>query len=292
MSALPPWRAVFQKSWLIVIGSFVYAVGIDCFEVPNGLAAGGLTGLATITSALAAEVGLHLPVGIQTIVMNALLLGYVYFTTKDKSYVAQSVAGMLVSGFFTDLLAPLLPVLAEGELLLSAIWGGVLVGVGVGIVFLSGGNTGGTDISAQLIARKTGMPLGTLIVIVDGAIVLASAPVFSIRNALYAGVAMYIGGRLVDVVVDGPNMARVAYIISDLHGKIANEILYSMGRGCTELQARGVWSGNDRPVLMCVLGRTETMRLKEIVAAIDPEAIVFVSEVHEAFGEGFGSLRE
>ena len=246
------WRRYLKEAFLIVAGSFVFALGVDCFEVPNGLAAGGLTGLATILAAIAASVGITLPVGLQ--------------------------------------LAPVVPVLAQGELLISAIWGGVLVGAGVGIVFLSGGNTGGTDIVAQLLNKPTGLPLGTLSMLVDGAIVLASIPVFSVRNALYAGIAMYIGGVVIDMVVDGPRTARVAYIISHRHDEIANKILYEMGRGCTELQARGVWSGNSRPVLMCVLGRTETARLKGIVAELDPDAIVIVSEVHEAFGEGFGEI--
>lgn len=284
------WRRYLKEAFLIVAGSFVFALGVDCFEVPNGLAAGGLTGLATILAAIAASVGITLPVGIQTIVMNVLLLSYVVLTTRDWSYVARSIAGIIISGLFMDALAPVVPVLAQGELLISAIWGGVLVGAGVGIVFLSGGNTGGTDIVAQLLNKPTGLPLGTLSMLVDGAIVLASIPVFSVRNALYAGIAMYIGGVVIDMVVDGPRTARVAYIISNRHDEIANKILYEMGRGCTELQARGVWSGNSRPVLMCVLGRTETARLKGIVAELDPDAIVIVSEVHEAFGEGFGEI--
>lgn len=284
------WRRIAKEGFLIALGSFVYALGLDCFEVPNGLAAGGITGLATISSALASRAGLTLPVGIQTIAVNVLLLGYVVLRTRDGRYVARSIAGIIVSGVFTDLLAPIVPVPAQGDLLISAVWGGVLVGVGIGLVFLSGGNTGGTDIIAQLLARPTGLPLGTLSILIDGAIVLASIPVFSLGNALYAGIALYISGIVIDMVVDGPRTARVAYIVSDMHAEIANEILYKMGRGCTELQARGVWSGKERPMLMCVLGRAEATRLKAIVAEVDPDAIMIVSDVHEAFGEGFGRI--
>lgn len=124
----------------------------------------------------------------------------------------------------------------------------------------------------------------------DGAIIALSAPVFSIENALYAAIAMYICGKVIDAVVDGPRAERAAYIISERHAEIANAIMYDLNRGCTELQARGVWSGNDRPVLFCVLGRSQTPRLKQIVSEADPEAIVIISEVHEAFGEGFGSI--
>lgn len=187
-------RSLARRVFLILAGSFVFALGVDMFEIPNGLAAGGLTGLATITSAAAAQVGITLPVGIQTIAMNAVLLLYVYVSTRDVSYVAQSVLGILASGFLTDALAPVVPLPTQGQLLISAIWGGVIVGVGLGIVFLSGGNTGGTDIVCQLVARRTGISLGALTMIVDGAIMLVSIPVFSLTNALYAGVALFVAG--------------------------------------------------------------------------------------------------
>lgn len=121
-------------------------------------------------------------------------------------------------------------------------------------------------------------------------IIAFSATVFSVEQALYAAVAMFISGKVIDAVVDGPRSERAAYIISVEHERIANEILYTLNRGCTELQARGVWSGNARPVLFCVLGRSESVRLKQIVAACDPEAIVVISEVHEVFGEGFKQI--
>ncbi|OFK24965.1 YitT family protein [Olsenella sp. HMSC062G07] len=283
-------RELARKLFLILAGSFIYALGVDMFEIPNGLAAGGLTGLATTTSAVAAQMGVNLPVGIQTIGMNALLLIYVYVSTKDVSYIMQSIVGILASGFFTDALAPLVPVPAQGQLLICAIWGGVISGAGIGLVFMSGGNTGGTDLICQLIARRTGSSMGVLVMLVDGSVLLLSVPVFSLTNALYAGVAMYVAARVLDMVLEGPLTARVCYVISELHADIAREVLYTLGRGCTELQARGVWSGNARPVLMVVVGRNETVRLKEIVASLDPEAIVIVSEVHEAFGEGFSRL--
>jgi len=285
-----PIGSTLRDGALIVAGSLIYAVGIDCFEVPNGLAAGGLTGLATIIYAIGKQAGLLLPVGIQTILMNVLLLVYVELRTHDRTYVTLSIAGILVSGFLTDAVAPFLPNLGAGDLLLSAIWGGVLVGGGIGLVFLTGGNTGGTDIICQMIAKKTGASVGTVALAVDGLIILASVPVFSLKNALYAVIALVVSSRVIDMVVDGPRTERVAYIISDHHEAIANAIMYDLGRGCTELQARGVWSGNERPVLFCVLGRSQTVVLKEAVARLDPDAIVIISEVHEAFGQGFGRL--
>ncbi|HIZ46452.1 MAG TPA: YitT family protein [Candidatus Olsenella pullistercoris] len=280
-------RRVAWEALLIVSGSVIFAVGVDCFEIPYGLAAGGVTGLATVFSAIAANMGVTLPVGIQTILMNVLLM-LVVVRTGSKGYVARTVAGILCCGFFTDALVPFLPVVGgEGDLLLCALWGGVITGVGLGLVFRAGGNTGGTDIVAQLLARKATMPLGTAIIIVDGAVIAFSATVFSVEQALYAAVAMFICGKVIDAVVDGPRTSRAAYIITDRYKEVEREILDGLDRGCTELSARGAWSGQERPVLFCVLSRSETVRLKEIVAEHDPNAIVFISEVHEAFGEGF-----
>ena len=282
-----PWRTVLRDALLIVVGSALFAVGVDCFEIPYGLAAGGVTGLATVLAAIAESFGLILPVGLQTIVMNVLLMTLVV-RSGDKGYIVRTVAGIIACGVLTDALVPFLPAsVGESDLLLCALWGGVITGAGLGLVFRSGGNTGGTDIVSQILARKTGMPMGTAVIIVDGVIIAFSATVFSVEQALYAAVAMFICGKVIDAVVDGPRSARAAYIISTEHAEIANEILYTLNRGCTELQARGVWSGNSRPVLLCVLGRSESMRLKQIVAEIDPEAIVIISEVHEVFGEGF-----
>lgn len=283
------WRIRLRDLALIVFGSAVFAVGVDCFEVPNGLAAGGVTGLATVFYALGRTAGIALPVGVQTIVMNIFLLMLV-IKSGNRGYIIRTILGIVACGVFTDALAPFMPVLGNGDLLLSALWGGVITGVGLGLVFRTGGNTGGTDIIAQLIARHMGIPLGTAVIVVDGLIIAASAPVFSVENALYAAVAMYICGKVIDAVIDGPRSERAAYIISEKHADIANAIMYDLNRGCTELQARGVWSGNDRPVLFCVLGRNQVSLLKEVVAEADPEAIVFISEVHEAFGEGFGNI--
>ena len=280
-------RRVAWEALLIVSGSVIFAVGVDCFEIPYGLAARGVTGRATVFSANAATKGGTHPVGHQTILMNVLLM-LVVVRTGSKGYVARTVAGILCCGFFTDALVPFLPVVGgEGDLLLCALWGGVITGVGLGLVFRAGGNTGGTDIVAQLLARKATMPLGTAIIIVDGAVIAFSATVFSVEQALYAAVAMFICGKVIDAVVDGPRTSRAAYIITDRYKEVEREILDGLDRGCTELSARGAWSGQERPVLFCVLSRSETVRLKEIVAEHDPNAIVFISEVHEAFGEGF-----
>lgn len=274
---------------LILVGSALYAFGVDAFAVPEGLAAGGVTGLATVIYAVGAEHGLCLPVGTQTLAMNALLMIPVV-RTGGLRYAARTIGGIVASSLFIDLFAPVVPPLGGGDLLLCALWGGVVCGAGLGLVFRTGGNTGGTDIVAQLLNRRLGIPVGTASVIVDALIVLISIPVFSLSNALYAMVMMFLMGRVLDMVVDGPRSERAAWIISQRHDEIANAVMYSLGRGCTEVAARGVWSGNQRPMLLVILSNREVGMLKEIVSDADPEALMIISEVYEAFGEGFEGM--
>ena len=278
------WRVTVRDTFLIVFGCFLFAVGADCFEIPNGLAAGGVTGLATVVHAVTG-----LPVGLMSIAMNVVLILLVV-RQGDRHYLVRTAGGIVALGVLIDAVAPFVPVLGDGDLLLCALWGGVITGVGLGLVFRTGGNTGGTDIIAQLVSSRTSLPVGTACIIVDTMIIALSALTFSVEQALYAAVATYIAGRVIDAVVDGPRSERAAYVISNKHAEIANEILYTLNRGCTELQARGGWTGNNRPVLFCVLGRSEMGRLKEIVSGIDPDAIVILSEVHEVFGEGFRQI--
>lgn len=291
---LPPlnlltWQNVLRDALFIVSGSILFAIGVVCFEAPNGIAAGGITGLATVTSALADRAGFYLPIGMQTIVANILLLSVV-FKRGGTSYLVKTIAGIICSGGFADLFAKFLPVAVPGDLVLAALWGGIITGLGLGLVFRSGGNTGGSDIIAQWMSSKFRMPTGTAILIVDFAVIVVSASVFSIANALYATLALWVSTKIIDMVLDGLHSQRAAYIISEKHELIAGYILKILNRGCTRLEATGMHSGQSRPVLMCVLGRAESVRLKEIVAECDPNALIFISEVHEAFGEGFKKI--
>lgn len=274
---------------LVALGCAIAALAVDVFMVPQGLAAGGLTGLATIVAELGRRAGLNLPVGTQTIVMNAVLLLFV-LRTGGARYAVQTITGFVLFGFFTDLFAPFVAPLGERDLMLCALWGGIISGLGYGLVFRCGVNTGGSDTIAQIISRKTSLPVGSTVMAIDVAVCAASAPVFSLENALYAAIAMVIMGMVVDRVVDGADRRRMAFVISEQHERIADDVMYEMGRGVTEVQARGVWSGKDRPMLLIILDRRELSILKTVVAEHDPEAIVFIADVSEAIGEGFKEL--
>ena len=264
----------------IMLGCALAAIATDLFLIPNGLAAGGVTGLATIIQAVGAARGVSLPVGIQTIVMNALLL-LVVMREGGMFYVVQTATGFVLLGFFTDLFAPFVAPLADADLMLPAMWGGIITGIGYGMVLRAGANTGGSD---------TSLPVGSTVMAIDVAVCALSAPVFSIENALYAGLSMVISGYVIDAVVDGGNKRRMVLIISDKFPDIAADIMYGLGRGCTKFKATGMYSGAEKPVIMVIVSRRELNTLKTIVRERDPHAIVTVADVTEAFGEGFKDI--
>lgn len=273
----------------IMLGCAIAAFATDVFMIPNGLAAGGLTGLATIIAELGRRAGISLPVGIQTIVMNALLL-LVVVRSGGLKYVVQTVTGFVLFGFFTDLFAPFVLHLQHEDIMLSALWGGIVSGIGYGLVFRCGANTGGSDTIGQIIARKSSLPVGVTVMAIDVAVCAASAPVFSIANALYAALSMVLMGYVVDMVVDGGNSQRAAFIISDHFEDIEHDILHAMDRGCTRLMAQGSWTKKDRPVLFFVLSRREISIIKTIVYEHDADAMLIITDVNEAIGYGFKSV--
>ena len=273
----------------IMLGCAIAAFATDVFMIPNGLAAGGLTGLATIIAELGRRAGISLPVGIQTIVMNALLL-LVVVRSGGLKYVVQTVTGLVLFGFFTDLFAPFVLHLQHEDIMLSALWGGIVSGIGYGLVFRCGANTGGSDTIGQIIARKSSLPVGATVMAIDVAVCAASAPVFSVANALYAALSMVLMGYVVDMVVDGGNTQRAAFIISDHFEDIEHDILHAMDRGCTRLMAQGSWTKKDRPVLFFVLSRREISIIKTIVYEHDADAMLIITDVNEAIGYGFKSV--
>lgn len=273
----------------IMFGCAIAAFATDVFMIPNGLAAGGLTGLATIIAELGRRSGISLPVGVQTIVMNALLL-LVVVRSGGLKYVVQTVTGFVLFGFFTDLFAPFVLHLQHEDIMLSALWGGIVSGIGYGLVFRCGANTGGSDTIGQIIARKSSLPVGATVMAIDVAVCAASAPVFSVANALYAALSMVLMGYVVDMVVDGGNTQRAAFIISDHFEDIEHDILHAMDRGCTRLMAQGSWTKKDRPVLFFVLSRREISIIKTIVYEHDADAMLIITDVNEAIGYGFKSV--
>lgn len=290
MRAVDPRRAlrhrpVREAIWM-TLGVLVTAFGLDAFLIPNKLAAGGVSGLATIIYYVGKAHGLTLPVGTVMLVMNVGLL-LLAWRARGRRYLAKTAFGAIGLSVAIDVMAPFVPHLAADDLLLAALFGGAATGIGLGMVFKAGGNTGGTDIIAQLLSSRVPLGQGQLMLLADAFVTLTAALVFGPKYALYAVVAIVVSGASIDLVLEGLSVNKAAIIISDHAEEIGEAINLELQRGATALSATGVYTGEKRGMLWVVLARNEIDDLKQVVHALDPAAFVVVSDVHEAFGEGF-----
>lgn len=275
---------------LMTVGLFMTAWALDAFLIPNRIAAGGVSGLSTVIYYWAlANFNVTVPVGIQMLVMNGLLLA-VAFRFRGMRYVAKTVYGAVALSILVDVLATVAPHLAGDDLLLAALYGGAISGLGMGLVFKAGGNTGGTDIVAQLLSRRFPFGVGQIMLVVDAGVTILAIFEFGPKLALYGVVAIFVATAAIDLVLEGVSVEKAVWIISDFTPRIGEAINVELGRGATALEATGVYTGEKRGTLMVVLSRNELDDLKAIVAAIDPRAMVIISNVHEAIGEGFKEM--
>lgn len=288
-------EAILRNRWLrdytlITIGILLVGWGLDAFLIPNKIAAGGVSGLATVIYYTARDAGVTLPIGIQMLVMNVGLL-LLALRARGWRYAARTIYGIVGLSLAIDLLAPITPALASDDLLLAALYGGAVAGLGLGLVFKAGGNTGGTDIIAQLLSKKVPLGVGQLMLITDAVVTIIAALKFGPELALYGAVAIFVSGATIDLVLEGLSVEKAAFIISNESQRISSAIINDLGRGCTAISARGVYSGEDREMLFVVVSRTEIDALKSVIHTLDPQALLIISDVHEAIGEGFKEAR-
>ncbi len=266
----------------IAVGSGLFALGFNLFLIPNDLNAGGLTGLAMVAVRL-----LNLgSVGAFTALMNLPLFALAGLKV-GKKFFKGSLIGMLFSAVFLDLFSKL-PV-PQTEPLIGALYGGAICGVGLGIVFISGASTGGSDIVIRLLKlRYQSVPIGTISICFDGCVVALTAIIFrSVSVALYSGVALFISGRVVDAVVYRFDYSKVALIITQKHELMASEIERRLDRGATFLHAEGSFSRQNRMVVLTAVKRHQVADLKQLAMETDPAAFVIVQEAHQVLGDGF-----
>ena len=275
---------LLTDSICFLLGSLLFACSVNIFTAPNGIAPGGITGAATLIQAISGA-----PIGVMSIVLNVPLFLWGIKARSAKAMVKSAVAVVLVSAAI-DLTAPLLPAY-RGDGMLVAIFGGVLSGAGLALIFLRGGTTGGTDLAASLLARRfPHMPVGRLLILIDMPIVLLSALVFhSIESPMYAIIVIYLTSKVIDGVLYGADSGKLLYIFSKENERIKREIL-QLPRGVTELYARGSYTGRDFEVLLVAVRRAEMYRVRQIILAADPNAFVIAAEASQIVGEGFTPL--
>lgn len=275
---------------LMTLGVLMTAVALDAFLIPNKLAAGGVAGLATVIHyAVQSRLGIVVPVGVQMLIMNAALL-LIAWRFRGLRYVAKTLYGAVGLSILVDVLAPFVPHLATTDLLLAAVWGGAVSGLGMGLVFKGGGNTGGTDIVAQLLSSRFPFGVGQLMLVIDAMVTVLAAIEFGPNVALYGVIAIFVATMAIDLVLEGVSVEKAVIIISDAATEIGEAINTEMGRGATRLEATGVYTGERRGTLYVVLARNEIDDLKAVVRDLDPTAMVIISNVHETIGEGFKDM--
>ena len=275
------WKEILWAG-TTAIGSALFALGFAMFLIPNDINTGGISGLAMILREL---LGFG-SIGTLTLVMNIplFLIGGVKI---GKRFFAGSLIGMVLSSVLMDLFA-LIP-FATPEPLIGGLYGGVLCGAGLGLVFMAGASTGGSDILVRLLKKKyRNLPIGSISIMFDAMVVLLTGLVFrDISKALYSGVVVFVCGQVIDAVVYRFDYSRVALIISKEHEKIAKAISDQLDRGATYLHGSGSYTHQNIEVVLAVVRKGQLAELKELVMDIDENAFVIVQEAHQVLGDGF-----
>ena len=263
----------------VVVGTAFMALSFQAFLVPNQMAAGGVSGLGVILFHLYA-----VPVGLTVFLVNIplFILAWVILGWK---VVANSLAGTILLPLMLEVFA-YIPVVTQ-DMLLASVFGGIGVGIGLGLVFRSHGSTGGTALGALLISHFSQLSSGKSLIGADLAIILASGFVFSAEAAMFALISLFVTSKVIDLVQEGLFYSKAAIIISDENEVIADKIMAEIGRGATFLKGSGAYTGERREIMLCVLSQSQVTHIKDIVREIDPDAFVIVSNVGEVLGEGF-----
>lgn len=263
----------------ILVGSAFVALAFNVFLLPNRVASGGVSGISTITDAVLnwEPAYVQWAFNIPLFIAGVILLG--------KQFGIKTLVGTIFLPFVVFLTNDLEP--WTNDPFLASLFGGIGVGLGLGIVFRGKASTGGTDLAAQIINKYTGLSLGTCVAMIDGLIVLLAAIVFDIELGLYALISLYVTSKTIDLVQVGMGRSKMAMIITSMEEEVRKGILEKIDRGVTKLSAFGGYTDHERPVLMCVVDQTEFTKLKQLVKNIDPAAFVVVMDAAEVLGEGF-----
>lgn len=274
-------KEAFQAYVQIVLGCVIGGAAYPMFLVPNQIAPGGLTGIATILNYL-----FNLPVGITSMVLNLplFLIGY---KAMGRVFVFRSLIATVLFSVCIDLIK--LPPVTD-DVLLGAVYGAILLGVGLGLILRGGATTGGSDMIARMVHNRFPViTVGAFLFLVDCLVILAAAFTMSARAALYALICIFISAKAVDLVLAGMGSAKACFIITNQAEEISRRILKEMERGVTSLSATGMYSGEGRTVLISVVAQQEVLKLKRIVRQADERAFVFITDTHETLGEGFSA---
>ena len=274
----PVLRVILEYA-SVLLGSAIVAISFNIFLLPNEVASGGVSGISTILKGVFdwKPAFVQWAFNIPLFILGVVLLG--------KNFGLKTAVGTVFLPFVVFLTESWEPWTLNP--LLGSLFGGIMVGLGLGIVFRGQASTGGTDLAAQIITKYTGLTLGTSVALMDGMVVLAAALVFDIEKGLYALIGLYVTTKTIDLVQVGFGRSKLVYIITNKQVEIRDAIYEEIDRGVTKLSATGGYTEAEKPMIMVVVHQTEFTRLKNLVKIIDPSAFVIVSDAAEVLGEGF-----
>ncbi len=276
---------------MIIIGTGILAFGIACFYDPIGLVTGGFSGLAIVikhVSEMFMEGGI--PLWFTNLALNVPVFILAYFL-KGKKFIGKTLFGTAMLSVWLYILPAI--DMAEGDLMIAALFGGVCAGAGIGFVIRVGATTGGTDMVSALVQLKLRhFSIVQILLVIDGMVVLLGLLIFGMRPTLYAIIGIIVQTKVSDLIVEGFNYSKAAYIITNNHEEVAKRIMTELERGVTGLQAKGMYTQENKCVLYCIVTQKEIIGLKDIVNEVDPSAFVIVSDVKEVLGEGFQEYKK
>ena len=281
--------------FLVALGALVQAVSLRIFFVPANLASGGVTGISQLINHLTGW-----PIGLMVLIGNVPLFVLGWRFLGGRRFAMRTAVAIVTYSLLTDLLLKI-PVFTyytnilindlKGDIFLNSLYGAIISGVGYGLIYRARGTSGGSDILARILNYWRGVSMTQSYLIVDTAVILSAGFIFGWKQALYAMITLYVSGLVSETVLEGGETVRSAMIITAQPEQVSNRVLEELERGVTYLEGRGAYTGKSRPVLYCVVNRTEVAALKAIVHESDPEAFMVIGVAHEALGEGFRPLK-
>ena len=264
-----------------ILGAFIMAIAVSLFLLPNELSSGGFSGIATILYYL-----FNFPVGTTIIVLNVPL--FIFATLKiGKRFLLKSLLGTLSLSVFIDILEKLTPI--TNDKILACVYGGILTGLGTALILRAHSSTGGSDLAGNIIKEYKPMArTGNLIMIIDAAIVILNVIFLKkVEIALYSAITIYIMGKVIDIIFEGIYFTKLVFIISDKSEEISKIIVNNIKRGVTGVYGKGIYTEENKLVLMCAIGRRELAELKSYIKEIDPNAFLIITNSREVLGTGF-----
>lgn len=275
------------NNWLgITAGAAILSFGLNNFIIQNGLAEGGFFGISLLLLYL-----FDLKFGYSFLLLN-LPLFYIGYRMFGRNFLIKTFAGVSLVSLFSLLIPENIAPPVPHDKLLAALYGGVVNGIGLGLIFRSGATTGGSDIIARIVNAKWAYSIGRTLFAIDIVVITIVAVIEGTMIAMYSLVALFIAAKVIDVVIEGVATSKSAMIVSDRAQEIANAIQGRLERGTTLLKGRGGYTGQEKDVLYCVVSREEILRVQQIVRDIDPQAFLVVMDVHDVLGEGFTPLNK